>query len=250
MPVVLGARRADKLEAVARKIIAAGGKARTVVMDVTRPEDNRRLVDECVSAFGGIYAVYANAGYGEERAVADMCDADVRAMFETNFFGTLNTVRAALPKLLGNLPGPTGVRGHVLICSSCIAKLWVPYYSVYSATKAAQNHIGRAMNIELWKQGVRVSTVHPIGTRTEFFDVVKERAENHKIISMHTPDSMMQPPEAVAARTLVCLRKPIPEVWTRPQGSLLRLGMSIANMVPRVTDRAMRRILRKAGAKK
>lgn len=248
MPVAIGARRADKVAEVVGRITRAGGRAVGVVTDVTVEGDNQRLIDECVRAFGSIYAVYANAGYGEERPIAEMPDADIRAMFETNFFGTLSTVRAALPRLLANPAGPGGVRGHALICSSCLAKVWVPYYAVYSATKAAQNHVGRALNLELWDKGVRVSTVHPIGTRTEFFDVVRQRAEKGKVISLHTPDAMMQSPELVAARTVACLRRPRPEVWTGVGAVLLRTGMCVANMLPGLTDRAMRRMLRGTGA--
>lgn len=244
MPVALGARRADKLDAIVQRITSSGGKAVAIVMDVRSPDDCERFIDDAVKSFGGLYSVYANAGYGEEAPVHEMSDAQVRDMFETNFFGTLSTIRAALPALRSNAPGLTGVRGHVLICSSCLAKMWMPCYAVYSATKAAQNHIGRAMNLELAREGVRVSTIHPIGTRTEFFDVVKAKA-NRDLISLHTPAAMMQPPELVAAKTLACLRSPRPEVWTGYKGVTVRTLMSIANMLPGLTDWSLGSAMRK-----
>ncbi|MFA6044588.1 MAG: SDR family NAD(P)-dependent oxidoreductase [Phycisphaerales bacterium] len=243
MPVALGARRADKLQLVVDSIKAAGGRAIGVTMDVCTPGDNERLVDACVAEFGGVYSVYANAGYGEEAPLLSMTDQQVRDMFETNFFGTLSLIRAAAPYLERNAPTTGGVRGHVLICSSCLGKLWIPYYSVYSATKAAQNHIGRALNIELKDRGIRVSTVHPIGTRTEFFEQAAAKAKSHGRLTLHTHDSLLEPAELVARKTVACLRRPRPEVWTSMSGVMVRLGMGLANMMPGVCDFAIHTLL-------
>lgn len=240
MPVALGARRVDKLQRVVERIRAAGGKAIAVPTDVCKPGDNERLVDACAREFGGVYGVYANAGYGEEAPVMGMSEGQIREMFETNFFGTLSLVRAALPLMEQNVPGTGGVRGHVLICSSCLGKMWVPYYSVYSATKAAQNHIGRAMNIELRGVGVRVSTVHPIGTRTEFFEQAAARSKSDRQLTLHTHSAFLEPAELVARKTVACLRRPRPEVWTSMNGVLVRVGMGLANMMPGVSDLAVR----------
>jgi short-subunit dehydrogenase len=138
-------------------------------------------------------------------------------MFETNFFGTLNTIRPALPHMT------TAGRGHVLICSSCLAKFALPWHTVYSATKAAQDHIGRGLLIELKPRGIAVSTVHPIGTTTEFFE--QSAARSHKAsdasqdagvkpAEIRTPRFMMQPPERVANAIIKSLRSPRGEVWT------------------------------------
>jgi short-subunit dehydrogenase len=239
MPVALGARREDKLRDIVARITASGGKAIAVPMDVCSDADNLRLIDQCRQAFGSIYSVYANAGYGEEKAIHESSDAQIRAMFETNFFGTLSTIRAAMPHLLANPPGPTGVRGHVLICSSCLGKCSLPFGSTYSATKAAQNHISRAMNIELWNQGVRVSSVHPIGTRTEFFDVAAKRSGGQQS-SLKTPPLLMQDASVVATKTLACLRRPRPEVWTGPRGAFVRMSMALGTMFPGTMDVILR----------
>lgn len=241
MPVALGARRTDKLDAIVKRIEHAGGRAIAVAMDVTREDDCRKLAERTVESFGSIYAVYANAGYGEERQIARTSDAELRAMFETNFFGSMSTVRAALPFIERN-PGPD--RGHILFCSSCLAKLPVPYVGVYSATKAAQHHVGRAMRLELEPKGIHVSTVHPIGTRTEFFDTMARLSGQDKPIE-HTPAWFMQSADFVADRTVACLRRPRPEVWTGFRGWLVRTGMAVANTMPSVTDSAMRGMVRR-----
>jgi short-subunit dehydrogenase len=240
MPVAIGARRVDKLRSVAERVRAAGGRVVEVETDVTRPDECRRFVDRTVEAFGSVYAVFANAGYGFESAVHETSEEQLRAIFETNFYGTLNTIRPAVERMLASEPR-RGSRGHVLICSSCLAKVGVPYLSAYSATKAAQNHIGRAMRHELEGRGVRVSTVHPIGTRTEFFDQSAKRTGDNTLDS-RSPDWMMQPPERVADAVVRCLRRPRAEVWTSLPSRLL---FALPNLVPGLTDYAMRAFVRK-----
>jgi short-subunit dehydrogenase len=238
MPVALAARRTDKLAAIVDEIVRAGGRAIAVPCDVVDPAQCRALIDRTVEAFGSLYAVYANAGYGVERAAADMPDADVRAMFETNFFGSLNVIRPAVERMRASA-GTGGSRGHVLWCSSCVAKIALPYYGVYSATKAAQNHLGRAMRLELEPEGIHVSTVHPIGTRTEFFDRVVDLSGSAKLIE-HTPDALLQSPEYVADLTVRCLRRPRAEVWTGPKGAFVRFGMSVCTFAPGLADFVLR----------
>jgi short-subunit dehydrogenase len=235
MPVALGARRADRCEALARKIRDQGGKAIAVNMDVTDPAGCQRLIEETVGAFGSIYSIYANAGYGLETPVSETTDADMRAIFECNFFGTLNTIRPALPHF------KRAGAGHVLICSSCLAKMTLPFYSAYSATKAAQAHIGRAMNLELEPLGIHTSVICPISTATEFFENVKtECGEPRKVT--HVPDRFRHTADRVARATIKCLRRPRAEVW--PSGAV-RLGMAICNAFPGIEHPWIRSMVRK-----
>lgn len=233
MPVLLAARRAEKLSQVAERIRVAGGKAETFSCDVTKPEENHAMVARCIETFGGLHAVFANAGYGLEASVADCTDAQWRDIFETNFFGTLNTIRAALPILTSQRAG------HVLICSSCLSKIALPYGSAYSATKAAQEHVGRALRIELAGTGVHASTVHPVGTKTEFFDVANAISPNGRALTK-TPEAYMQSPDVVARAVVRCLRSPRPEVWTTWTA---RLGFALADVSPRLTDTILRRVV-------
>ncbi|MBC7771813.1 MAG: SDR family NAD(P)-dependent oxidoreductase [Pyrinomonadaceae bacterium] len=241
MPVVIGARRVDKLDAVAAKIRAAGGRCLVVTCDVTKTEDCQRLVDETINAYGSIYAVFANAGYGVAKAFHEMSAQEVRDIFETNFFGTLSTLRPALKSMLGNSGDH---KGHLLICSSCLAKMVLPKGGAYGATKAAQNHVGRAMRMELRPLGVQVSTVHPIGTRTEFFETKREQQSGKHGVSgevENPPGLFMQTPEFVAACIVQCLRKPRPEVWTGLRGALVRLVMAHAMVFPATAEFFLRR---------
>lgn len=236
MPVALAARRMDRLRDLAQRINASGGKAIAVECDVVRPADCERLVSSTIAAFGSIYSVYANAGYGVEAAAMDLPDAQWRAIFETNFFGTLNTIRPAMPHMRA------AGRGHVLICSSCLSRITLPYYAAYSATKAAQAHAGRAMRLELEPLGVYVSTVHPITTETEFFERVRTEAGEARTMR-HLPRRFTQTPEHVARATVRCLQRPRAEVWT---SVLTRLGMAVCQALPGIEDVfALRAMVRK-----
>lgn len=238
MPVVLGARRVERCEALVREITSRGGRAVAVEMDVTVPQDCTRLVDRTIEAFGSIYSVYANAGYGIESGVMETDDQAMRAIFETNFFGTMNTIRPAVEAM--KLAG----RGHVLICSSCIAKMSIPYYAAYSATKAAQAHLGRAMNLELAPLGIHTTVVCPGPTRTEFSEKVRTEWGSGRMIR-HRPEAAADTAEDVARATVKALRRPRAEVWLSWP---MRLGMAFCNAFPGVEHFVLRRMVTKREA--
>lgn len=238
MPVVLAARRAEKLEEAVGEIRAAGGRAEAVRADVTSRADCDAMIAGCAEAFGPVYAVFANAGYGLEAAVHETDDERMRAIFETNVYGTINTYEAALPAMLAE------GRGHILICSSSVARMALPYFGAYCATKAAQHHLGRAMAAELRTRGIFVSTIHPVGTKTEFGAVTNAASESGTgSLDSHTPRWMMQTADTVAGSIVRCLRRPKPEVW--PTWSVLvRLGMAVTVAFPKLGDLGVRRIAR------
>lgn len=223
MPVVLGARRAERLEALRERIVAEGGRAVAVACDVTRPGDCEELAGRAREAFGSVYALFANAGVGAKLDLLETPEATLREIFEVNLFGTVNAVRAAAPGMV------EAGSGHILICSSCLSALPSPGYGVYSATKSAQHHLGRALGVELARGGVRVTTVHPVRTETEFFEAMLVRKAN-----AGRARGAGQSAEFVARRIVGALRRPRPEVWmSRPT----EIGFKLAALFPRLTDR-------------
>lgn len=236
MPVALGARRVDRLKKLEAEIKAMGGRAISVETDVGDKDQCRRFIDATCDAFGGIYSVFANAGYGHEGTGMGMPDADLEAIIRVNFWGTLWTIRPAVEHML-NAGSGTSPRGHVLIDSSCVSKIGLPHYFAYSATKAMQDHLGRAMRIELASKGIHVSTIHPIGTRTDFSSEVAARGGGSRE-SLTIPDRKKQSPELVAAAIVRCLRKPKGEVWTHLP---MRLTLALATAWPGLADRILLR---------
>ncbi len=244
MMVAMGARRVDKLDALVKTINSEGGRAIAVKTDVSDPAQCVELVERAFGEFGPVYCVYANAGYGLEKSFLQMTEAELRAIFETNLFGTTSLVRAALLRMKpAGADRDGGPRGHVLICSSCLSRQPIPYYGAYSATKSAQHHIGQAMRLELEPRGVAVSTVHPITTSTELFDKVKELSGSQRL-SHSTPGWMTQTSAFVAERTVACLRKPRAEVWPGWRGGMIRLAMGVSSMWPGMGDFALRKMVR------
>ena len=232
MPIVLGGRRLDKLQQVQQEIESTGGKAHAVQMDVTSTDDCDRCVQETIETFGSIYAVYANAGYGIEKSIVDTSDADFRAIFETNFWGTMHIMRPALAHMLKQRTG------HVLLCSSAIGKIGVPYYGAYCATKAAQSIVGRAMRHELRSSGVHVTTVHPVLTKTDFAVVAQQLSNVDSRKADQMPNSLKQSPERIANATVRALHSPRTEVWTSLPTRWL---FGLFNASPRIADIALDR---------
>jgi len=234
MPVALAARREDRLRSLAEEIERAGGRAFVRRVDVAQAEECRGFVEEAAAALGPLHAVLANAGYGFEAPVLETTDAALREILEVNVFGTLHTIRPALGPML------RAGSGHVLITTSCVSKIGIPFLSAYSLSKACQDHLGRALRAELAGTGVSVSTIHPIGTKTEFFEVAAGRsggvAPGGVVSSSRTPGAFMQTPERVAGAVVRCLRRPRAEVWTSLP---VRLGMAMGVAFPGVLDRAL-----------
>lgn len=231
MNVAVGARRVDRLRSLVERFQAMGVKAIALPCDVRDASQCTALVEASISSFGDLYAVYANAGYGYERRVQDTPEADIRDIFETNFWGSLNIIRPALPHMLA------ARRGHILMCSSCLSKIGIPYMCAYSATKAAQDHFGRGMRAELRGTGVYVSTVHPVRTTTELFDEVARRSGGSRIYTRGT-EMFVQSANVVADATVRCLRRPRGEVWTSPA---MRLALAVATAFPSLADWAVSR---------
>ncbi len=236
MRVVVNARRADRLDAVAEQVRAAGAEVETVVGDVAQTGTSTRLLDAAQERFGGFDAVFANAGYGYAAPAHETADQRLRHIFEVNFFAAVDLLNAAVARLLEQKRG-----GHLIMCSSCLAKFTLPGHSAYSAAKAAQNHLCRAMNIELEPHGIRVSSVHPVTTATEFFQV-SGRLSGHEVagdgLPRHTPRLFVQSPRRVARAVVRCLRHPRPEVWTSFTTRAVAAAMTLS---PRFGDMILRK---------
>lgn len=238
MAVALAARRIDKLEALGEQIRSTGGRAIEIACDVADAQACEEAVERTREAFGGVYAVFANAGYGYEAPAIEETDERLRRIFEVNFFGSTNIVRPCLAMMR------EAGEGHVLLCSSILSKFTLPNYSAYSATKAAQDHLGRALRLELRGSGIYCSTVHPVSTRTEFFDGVRERSETKARPKAERKWPKPQTPDRVARAVVETLVSPKGEVWTSFSG---RMASALVTACPGLGDRLLLRATRRKG---
>lgn len=238
MNLVINARRADRLEAVADRIRRAGCQVEEVVADVTHADTSTRLLDVAARRFGRFHVVFANAGYGIKKPAHDLRETELREMFEVNFFAPNDLLRKAAQRLILERR-----RGHLLMCSSSVARFALPEYGAYCATKAAQAHICQAMHAELKPFGIQVSSVHPIATATEFFNIVEDRSgldPNAKSLLEQTPKSFIQTPERVAQSVVACLRNPRTEVWTSLSARLFAAAVTACPSLLKVLTRNSR----------
>lgn len=234
MAVTMLARREDKLHAVAQEIERRGGQAACVIGDVRDEATDATLLDTAQS-MAPMYAVFANAGYGVEVDTLEMSEPDLDAMFEINFRSGLRLVRVATSRMLAGDRTDDRLRGHAMFCSSCLSKIGMPRYAAYCATKACQDIFARSMRLELAGAGIAVSSVHPIGTRTEFFETMADRSRAVRLLDLDRP--MAQPPERVAAAVVKRLRSARGgEVWT---SALARTAFALSGLAPGLTDRAL-----------
>lgn len=157
--VVLGARRRDKLEAVAAECRALGVNATAVATDVTRIEDCQRLISEapCVDV------LVNNAGFAIYDSVAEAKPEELRSMMDTNYFGAVNCTQAVLPQMLAR------GEGSIVNVGSITGIMGFARMSGYCATKFAMIGMTEALRDEVVGRGVRVALVCPGTTETEFF---------------------------------------------------------------------------------
>ncbi|MEW6741230.1 MAG: SDR family NAD(P)-dependent oxidoreductase [Planctomycetota bacterium] len=229
MDVVANARRAERLEELATRVRALGREAKIVAGDVAEGGMSARLLDAAVTRFGRFDVVFANAGYGFKKPSHELSEAELRRLFDVNFFAAVNLLCEAARRLLA-----ARSPGHLLMCSSALSKFTLKNYAAYSATKAAQNHFCRAMRMELRHRGIEVSSVHPVTTATEFFaHAAEHEGEDPVRAAGSAPRWMVQSPERVAAAIVRCLRRPKPEVWTSPG---VRLLAGLVTAFPRLLD--------------
>jgi short-subunit dehydrogenase len=229
--LALAARRFDRIEALNH---ALGGKHLAIQVDVSDLAQCESLVRRTVERFGRIDTLVCNAGYGILRPVAESSRDEILQMFATNVLGTTDCIHAAVPVMRQQEAGG-GWRGQVMIVSSIVARRGLPYYGVYSATKAAQLSLAEAMRVELRHDQIAVTSVHPIGTDTEFGDAAR-RAAGHNLSIKQIPGEYRQSAATVARKMIRAIEKPRPEVW--PFGPS-RFGVGLATMVPGFVDRVV-----------
>ena len=133
-----------------------------LALDVTDPAQRTAAIDRTQKAFGGIDVLVNNAGYGYSAAVEEGDEDEVRAMFDTNFFGLAAMTKTVLPLMRAR------GRGHVINISSVAGLVGNPASGYYNATKFAVEGMTEAMAKEVAPLGIRVTLIEPGPFRTDF----------------------------------------------------------------------------------
>lgn len=153
--LTLGARRVSLLEALAERVSGSGAAAPLVVAcDVTRDGDVERAVAETVRQRGRLDIAIANAGFGIVGGFASLSIEDYRRQLETNVFGVLRTLKAALPEVLKS-------RGQLVVTGSVAGWVATQGTSPYCMSKFAVRALASAITSELAPAGVAVTLISP-----------------------------------------------------------------------------------------
>ncbi|MDG4668042.1 SDR family NAD(P)-dependent oxidoreductase [Mycobacterium sp. 236(2023)] len=161
--------RGDRVFATARnpQVLADlgeqyGDAVAAAALDVTDREGVFRVVSEARDRFGRLDVILSNAGYSYSGAVEELDFDEAKANFETNVFGTLSVVQAAVPILREQS------RGHILTLSSIGGLVGFPTGGSYIATKFAIEAISEALAGEVSGFGIKVTTIEPGSYSTGF----------------------------------------------------------------------------------
>ena len=230
--VALCARRADRLDAVAADIIAAGGQALAVRADVTRPDEIEGFIARTVERFGRLDVMMCNAGFGIAGAIDDITPPQMQKLMEVNYTGTYLAARAALRVFRRQ------GHGHVIIISSIVGKRGVPYMGAYSATKFAQVGLAECLRAELVGSAIHVTVVYPVSTDTDFFDVMSQETGTTVVRGPGPRQSADTVADAIAR----AIERPVPEVYPYFKSRAL---VWLNAFAPGLADRMVQRFGRK-----
>jgi len=162
-------RRGDKVAATARTLddVAKlkgrfGDSVLPLALDVTDAEQVQRAVQHAHAHFGKLDVVLNNAGYSLVGTVEEASEAEVRAVFDTNYFGTLRVIQAAMPLLRKQ------GSGHIVGVSSGLGIITMPLVGFYCATKWAVEALHESLAEEVKGFGIKVTLLEPGAYATDF----------------------------------------------------------------------------------
>ena len=169
--LVISARRAERLEALARELDPSGQRVLAVAADVTDRAGRQRLVDGALQKFGRIDALVNNAGYGTRGPVELVPVELIRSNYETNLFSLIALTQLVIPHLRER------GAGRIVNIGSVAGRIARPLSSIYDSTKHALEAITDGLRGELAPFGIDVVLIRPGFILTEFVDAANKASE-------------------------------------------------------------------------
>lgn len=162
-------QRGDKVAATARKLESIAGlkekygdNVLTIELDVTNADQAKAAVEQAFNHFGKLDIVFNNAGYSLVGTIEEASADEVKAMYDTNIFGALHVIKAALPLLRQQ------GYGHILGTSSGLGMYTIPVIGYYCSSKWAFEAIHETLAAEIKPFGIDVTIVEPGAYATSF----------------------------------------------------------------------------------
>lgn len=194
--VVLVARRADALQALADAIRADGGQAAVAAGDIRSPETARMAVTVATETFGGLDIAFNNAGtVGPAAPVPDISPEDWHEVLDTNLTSAFHAARYQIPALVAR-------GGGSLIFTSTFVGHTVgfPGMGAYAASKAGLQGLVQVIAAEYGRQGIRANALLPGGTDTPMGQAAAPTPEaNQYVRSLHALGRLADPDEIARA---------------------------------------------------
>ena len=209
--VVLGARRTEHLERLARRIEQAGGEAAYLQTNVKRREDLVALVETACARFGRLDVFVSNAGIGPISRLDELRVTDWEEMIDVNVKGFLYGIAAALPVFRKQ-----GF-GHFVTVVSTAGLTITPTMAVYAGTKNAVRTISEGLRQEAGDK-LRVTCISPGFVNTDFADSMTNPEIREKIL--HARDTIAISPDSIARAIAFAIGEPadvdVNEIVIRP----------------------------------
>lgn len=179
--IVLGARREDRLREIAEAITGDGGKAAWRLLDVTEPADNDAIVELARDRFGGLDAIFLNAGLMPSAPISALRTDEWRRMVDVNISGVLNGVAAVMPTFLAQKSG------HIIATSSVAGLKAYPNAAVYGGTKWFVRAFMEVLRMESAMEGtnIRTATIYPAAINTELLDTITDPAASEGMRALY-----------------------------------------------------------------
>ena len=235
--LTLTARRREQLDRLAGRVAAANKPAPLVVpVDVTHDGDLERAVSETLASYSKLDVVIANAGFGVVGPLRKLSLDDYRRQFETNVFGVLRTIYAALPALEKS-------RGHLAIIGSISGWTASPGASPYSMSKFALRALANAITPELALSGIRLTLISP-GFVASDIRRIDNRGTLHAGAKDPIPDWLVMPTDKACRQMLRAIARSQREAIITNHGKLL---VALERFAPWIIRSAGRRMARGRG---
>jgi clavulanate-9-aldehyde reductase len=214
--VALAARRQERIDALAERIVGAGGRAIAVQTDVGVEEQASKFVQRAHAELGRLDVLINNAGVMLLGPILDAPTDEWRRMIHANVFGVLYCTHAALP-LMANQGS-----GHVVNVSSVAGRFARAGSGVYNLTKFGVGAFSEALRQETASLGIRVTLIEPGAVATELSE--HNRPEIREQIKKIFADVAPLRAEDIAAAVLYAIGSPanvsVNEVLVRPSGQV------------------------------
>ncbi len=210
--LVLGARRVDRLEALAEEIRGDGGEVLTRSLEVTDRNDVAAFAEAARKVFGRVDVIVNNAGVMPLSPMASLKVDEWDRMIDVNIKGVLYGVAAVLPEMTGR------GAGHIINIASIGALSVVPTAAVYCATKYAVRAISDGLRQE--NDSIRVTCIYPGVVESELADTITDPAAAE---AMRTYRAIALKPDAIARAVRYAIEQPddvdVSDIVVRPTAS-------------------------------